>query len=144
MCKEFWSLGSIERQRDFISNNVEESEVISRQKGKTEKKQVSRRYFLPNGEKVRVCRSFMCSTLNISEQMVKTALAKRTASLMTKEDLRGKHTPANKTPADKVKYVEEHIRSFPTIVMCLDTWSLQLWVISLGRKQPGSLQQRIR
>lgn len=113
ICQDFWALGSIDRQRDFITNNIEEDEVASRKQNTAERKEVTRKYFLPG--KIRVCKSFFSKTLDISYQMITTALAKRTPSLTSKPDMRGKKTPPNKTPEHKVDYIKKHIESFPVI-----------------------------
>lgn len=116
LLQDFWQLSSIDRQRDFICSNVEEEHVVSRKQNTAPRKQTSRKYSLPfKGRKERVCKSFFCKTLDISQAMIHTALMKRTQSNTSLPDLRGKRPPTNKTPSAQVSWVKQHIESFPVV-----------------------------
>jgi hypothetical protein len=63
-----------------------------------------------------VCKTFFLATLAISKDAVYTAIAKKNVARgFTGEDLRGRHTPANKYPDDSIAAVQQHIHSFPVI-----------------------------
>ena len=42
-------------------------------------------------------------------------MAKCTESCTSESDLRGKHPPKNKSTDEQIKYVQEHIESFPMV-----------------------------
>ncbi|XP_039301648.1 uncharacterized protein LOC111046358, partial [Nilaparvata lugens] len=119
---EFWNLGEIDRQRDFIINTIQQ----------TPKKRIRIRNGSENGDSCRkvtfsyslkcdqkeevVCQRFYLNTLSISQQMVKTAFLKIQASGKTvSEDRRGK-SGCNSKLEEKVKIsVKDHIESFPKV-----------------------------
>ncbi|CAH2014984.1 unnamed protein product, partial [Acanthoscelides obtectus] len=85
--KEFYSLGKLELQREFICRHVvkEESKV---KKGGS-KRQLTYRYFLTlNGVLLPVCKNFFLKTLAISEKM-RTSLSKLSVYGTVEKEKRG-------------------------------------------------------
>ena len=119
---EFWGLGDINRQRDYISSRVH----VQPKKMKTyltdSSRKLSRKWqFKIDGQYVTVCKTFFLHTLDISHTMVDTALRKselkeNRISGVCSPDKRGKHTNrVNKIGAVQISIVKAHINSFPTV-----------------------------
>lgn len=120
---QYWGLGNIDRQRDFISKHVKFFPK-SRCRLRTDKNEEvavnSRRnytyiYNLPhlNGtEEVRVCKTFFLNTLDISSQVVKTVAQKCIENVTIPADKRGKVKKNSQLPPEVKESVRQHISSF--------------------------------
>lgn len=117
---EYWKLGNITAQRQYVTNLVTSSEVIR----KRTNKEISRRsssltYFLrcgedKNFEKYQVCKKFFINTLGISERIVFTALQKLDQNTgIVEEDKRGQKKKENESNLALDEKIKEHILSFP-------------------------------
>ena len=107
--ESYYNLGSYSRQRDFICQMVDEVTPV-RCKGK---KKVSRQFHLiASNKRIRVCRDMFLSTLNIGTKTLLYTVENK-KGMVSKEDQRGKHRPANKTDDDILDSVRTHIESFP-------------------------------
>ena len=75
----------------------------------------SRAYYVPNeGESTRVCKVAFLTIFGVSSGRLNRALKAQTITGGSPHtDLRGCHVPANKTSAEKLQFVNEHINSFP-------------------------------
>lgn len=99
----FWSLGDLERQRNFILNNMHSIQpkyrrvLIERQKERGLNKAY---YFIKNDERKQVCFLFFRGTLGVSERFIRTVKRKDEDGFLAK-DLRGK---------DKQPVVSEQIK----------------------------------
>lgn len=118
ICSKFWALSSYTSQNNFIINNVE---AIEKKRIYT-KNTASRRsrtlnYFLPiNDDKIRVCKTFFLSTLDLKEKKVLVALTNKMPVVGTaKEDQRGMHEPKNKTSKEVIEYVVKYISELPAV-----------------------------
>lgn len=80
-------------------------------------RQVARSFYLPiNGERIQVCGSFFCKTLDISLRTVQAFMHNRKAAGIlscVEDDRRGKHTPQNKTPEWQLQLIRQHINTYP-------------------------------
>ncbi|CAG9816238.1 unnamed protein product [Phaedon cochleariae] len=124
---DFWHLGDITLQRNFISKyvdyNIKSRERISIKSG--EEHQGSRRqftfvYHLPNFDKksgrIQVCQTFFLNTLSISHQMVKTVGKKvENTPGIVESDLRGKIKCNSRLPDEVKQSVRSHIDNFQPI-----------------------------
>ena len=110
----YYEIKSFERKQEFLCSLVSEDNVC---RSITQKKTVSRKYFLELANKrERVCQTFFLKTLNVSHKSVSGALQrKRNGRLFTSKDQRGRHSPHNKTPQQKIQCISDHINSFPTL-----------------------------
>ena len=73
---------------------------------------VSRSFNLETGEtKSTVCKKFFRATLDIGEAHINHALKKKPEGRFQGIDNRGRHSPANKTPREKLIKVREHTES---------------------------------
>ena len=116
----FWSLGAYERQKDFICSSVEEKKTRTYlregNEQKEKKRMVSRSFSLETGgTKSIVCKKFFRATLDIGEAYINHALKQKSEGRFQGIDNRGRHSPANKTPREKLTKIREHIESFPAI-----------------------------
>lgn len=108
----YWSLKSVERQKDFICQNVIEKQT----RQGSGKKTVAHTFTLTCSKtRHRVCKNFFLRTLDIGERTVYHNLSNQEYGMYTSSDRRGKHTPTNKTPEHKLRSVKEHIESFPLL-----------------------------
>lgn len=109
----YYSLGSYERQRQFICEMVERGTPSRKGKGK---KTVSQKFFLEyNSRKERVCRNFFTKTLDIKRKTIDYTLSKKKHGAYAESDKRGKSSSANKLNPERVALVKKHIESFPTM-----------------------------
>lgn len=58
-------------------------------------------------------KNFFLRTLDISNKHYSNVIINKSETIIAKTDRRGHHSPANKIPQSQVKFVEQHIRSFP-------------------------------
>ncbi|KAJ8043559.1 hypothetical protein HOLleu_10703 [Holothuria leucospilota] len=117
LCKSYYDLANYARQKDYICCNIVEQMPKQRVGRNPNKRNVSRSYSFPKGDRYeQVCQRFFMSTLDISESVIRHALKhKGSSGTFTSLDQRGKHSPANKTPALQIEGVRMHIRSIPSM-----------------------------
>lgn len=121
--KTYWNLGDINRQRDFILRHITVKDPKQRRVRESKGcENMSNRkhtvfYFLTfEGQLEKVCQKFFLDTLSISNQVVKTVIAKRDPLKSTvNADKRGKNACTRKIPRSVEKSVIDHIKSFQTI-----------------------------
>lgn len=65
------------------------------------------------GDIVRVCKTLFLSTLQISEQVIKTVVKKLGQSCWTSPDKRGLNKPGSRIPVETTQSVKDHINIFP-------------------------------
>lgn len=117
ICSDFWKLGSLNRQHDFIANSITKTVTVSSRKESSRRKHTLK-YTLPYQTiKHTVCKVAYLNTLNISDKKVRVALSKssRSAITMPSPDKRGTHRPHNKLSNDTIAGVNEHIDLFPRV-----------------------------
>jgi hypothetical protein len=120
MFDSFWSLGSYERQKDFICARVQENKTRTyldeSDQPKDKRRKVHRVYsFEVDGQTHYVCKRFVMTTLSVGEAYIDHALSNKSDGIFTGTEMRGKHTPHNKTKAELKAKVKQHIESFPTV-----------------------------
>lgn len=120
LCDAFWkTMSSWEQRRQFIASSITLTPVmrprIRNINEKPSRRKNSRNYYLKlDDNSIRVCQTMFLNTFVISEQFVTTTLSKFCeSSNIVNPDQRGKHVPANKTPAETIEYIKKHILSFP-------------------------------
>ena len=116
----FYSLGSVNRQRDFVCRHVDQKETLTYLDEKKEpvknSRQVTRKFFLTvDGNRIQVCKRFFQGTLDVGHGFIDTTMKNSENGTFTGEDKRGKHTPSNKTTEDSRARVKRHIESFPAV-----------------------------
>ncbi|CAK1598166.1 unnamed protein product [Parnassius mnemosyne] len=116
---DYWSLGSILKQWNYISNCIEDIKPkyrYVREGGTREKRRYnSAFYFNLHEEKIRVCKLFFKNTLGITDRPIRTVLDKKNkfAGNLLADDNRGKHKNHAKVDDTIRKAIKEHIDSIP-------------------------------
>lgn len=91
----FWSLSSLQRQRDYLSTCISILQVsVRRVKTDTTKQRRPNCcfFFLRDGKVTRICKTFLINTLGITERTLRTVIAaKISGSGIAPADGRGKH-----------------------------------------------------
>lgn len=88
----YWSLGNLERQREFVVRHSQEIKPKYRYSSTQNLRALNTAfYFEILGSKIRVCKPFFKSTLDISNKAIKTALSKKSESGFIESDNRGRH-----------------------------------------------------
>lgn len=89
---EYWNLGDLKLQRHYIYNRTESILVKYRYTTTVNGRGLNQAYyFFIQDRKVRVCKSFFLSTLDISDKVTRTVLRRKLKGDDNMEDYRGKH-----------------------------------------------------
>ncbi|XP_055846446.1 eukaryotic translation initiation factor 5B-like [Episyrphus balteatus] len=91
----YWSMGDIQKQREFIHKNMSIISPKYRYTKNAEKPRDNNNafFFSKNIKKLRVCKTFFINTLDISNRIIRTVQEKRKkmyASMQLEPDMRGK------------------------------------------------------
>nr|CAI5838295.1 unnamed protein product [Callosobruchus analis] len=130
--ENYWQLGDVNRQRDFITKQVDMTEKartrLRKQNGnssdeeveaeaKRERKKVfSFKYtFYNRGKRTAVCKMFFLNTLGISAQVAKTVFQKMGSTGIVGEDRRGRVCKNSKLSDSVKQSVRDHINLFYTV-----------------------------
>ena len=121
--QSFWNLQNITEKRLFISKMVKlipSARSRKRKDTKTGKRRMrglTQKYFLQKAgnELVEVCQVFFFNTLDISKQMVSTAILKGLETGTIAPDMRGVNSKHNRLSDELVEQVVKHIRKFKTV-----------------------------
>lgn len=115
---QYWELANIDRQREFINCHVEIVKPKYQYKVVNSFKSNNLHYFFNveiETSRIRVCKLFFKSTLNINDTNISTARKKLNESGSTEKDKRGKHTNRNAISEEDKNVVRNHINLFPRI-----------------------------
>ena len=115
----FWALETWSAQNAYICGLVEQRHVDRHYsaEGHASRRQFTRDFYLWSNEgSSRVCKTVFLATLGISNGRLSRTLNSQihAGDATPAVDNRGRHAPANKTPADQIENVRQHIGSFPT------------------------------
>ncbi|KAL4707280.1 hypothetical protein ACJJTC_019818 [Scirpophaga incertulas] len=110
----FWKLGELSRQRDFVSKCIKEVKPKYSLHNENSKRSLNLAYhFIVDSETIRVCKRFFQATLDIGHSFI-TTIKKKTSSTGTiLEDMRGKCSKGNSLPDTIKNGVSEHINTYP-------------------------------
>ena len=113
----FWALGSHDIQNTYLCGCVKVLPV-QRHYRSNSKRGNTRTYYVNNGERsVRVCKKAFLSIHGVSSGRITRILAGQVEQGgVPKLDRRGRHEPPNKTTADDLALIRQHIESFPVYV----------------------------
>lgn len=117
ICLDFWKLGNIQQQRNYIMARVNVHESVRTRVEQSRRLFTQEYYLIYLNQKYRVCKKFFLCTLNISEKMLRTTVSKADHSIanIPSPDHRGKHPPGISLHENILALTEEHINSFPTV-----------------------------
>lgn len=116
---EYYSLGNIEKQREYIASNM--SSVNPKYKysnAEHPRKPNNAFFFIMSGTKIRVCKLFFMATLAINNRTIQTVVRKQNYSETGKVieiDKRGKHNNHKKVDEEIKNRIRNHISTIPRI-----------------------------
>ncbi|KAJ8937541.1 hypothetical protein NQ314_011800 [Rhamnusium bicolor] len=118
--KKYWAMGSLQRQRDYLSSCVEPLQIKYR-RIKVDNTREPRRQncsfsLLNDGKTIRVCKTFIINTLGITERTIRTVIQAKSSGVgIIPEDRRGKHNNQMKMHQEMLDSIRTHINSIPRI-----------------------------
>lgn len=116
---QYWALGDINRQRDFINHHSESVQPKYQYKKLNSTRANNLKFFFiikKNSRRIQVSKKIFKATLNINDTHIATARRKVNESGSTERDKRGKHTENRITVSEEDKIViRNHINSYPRI-----------------------------
>lgn len=112
-------MGSVQRQRDFLSAYIEKLTLKYRRITAQEPRKPNCAFYLRdnNTSKVRICKTFLINTLGISERAIRTVIGATLSGtgIDPLEDKRGKHANRKKIDEEILISVRNHIYSIPRV-----------------------------
>lgn len=118
---KYWSLGDINKQREYINNSMQA--IVPRYRytrvggTRSQRQHNNAFYFRKNNQKIRVCKVFFKNTLDINDRPIRTVQNKRNkvAGTVIEPDLRGKHEKHRTLDPGIREGIRQHIESIPKI-----------------------------
>ncbi|CAG5024379.1 unnamed protein product [Parnassius apollo] len=108
--KRYWSMGSLVKQREFISRHIREIKPkYQYKKIDSNRKPKHSFYFTIDGEKIKVCKVFFKNTLGLNDRPIRTVIEKLNSSGIVEPELRGKHNKHRQVVCLDVTHVKEKI-----------------------------------
>lgn len=119
ICRNFYEM-DFKAKKNFILSCIKIQPVKTRRLQKTSNKKdrifIFKKIIKKNNVKLQVCQKKNMTTLCISVDAITEAVSNiDSLGFYDKNDRRGVKSPPNKTKAEEVKLVKEHIDSFPVI-----------------------------
>ncbi|XP_074035418.1 uncharacterized protein [Leptinotarsa decemlineata] len=113
---EYWALGSLQRQRDYLYLCIEKLELKYRRISSCRPRKPNCCFYFMNDKKIRICKTFFINTLGISERAVRTVIdGKLSGNGFAPLDNRGKHNKHKKIDDEILNSVRHHINKIPRI-----------------------------
>nr|CAI5842730.1 unnamed protein product [Callosobruchus analis] len=116
---EYWNLGDLQRQRDFLTTNMSLVQPKYQYKRDSSHRQQNHAfYFILNNQKVRVCKYFFKATLAINDRPIRAVAQKKLLAptgQIIEPDKRGRHGKHSKLDAAIKDGVRNHINSIPRV-----------------------------
>ncbi|XP_057662714.1 uncharacterized protein LOC130897815 [Diorhabda carinulata] len=110
----FWSLGDVQRQREFIVSYSDEIKPKYRYSSTQNFRAMNRAfYFDVHNVRMRVCKQFFMATLDINARTIQTAFSKKSSTGFVAEDRRGKHNNHPTVDPEIKESVPQFINSIP-------------------------------
>ncbi|CAG9816980.1 unnamed protein product [Phaedon cochleariae] len=112
----YWELADLQRQREFIVRHSQEIKPKYRYSSTQNFRALNTAfYFESDGTRIRVCKAFFKSTLDLNDRVIKTALSKKSESGVIEGELRGKHGNQPTIDPQVRRSVIDFINSIPRI-----------------------------
>lgn len=113
----YWSLGDRQSRWNFIAKSVKTVEPQWRRAGAINQKGHTKVYtFEVNNEEVNVCKTFFLHTLDVTENVVKTALEKKNPVGLVEKHKTGIHpNRPHALTKEELLEINSHINSFPKV-----------------------------
>lgn len=107
----FWRLNDSEKNNFYINTTQKTEKQRKRTNENLSRRKYSYKYFFnKNSEKIRVCKQYYLTTLDISQRRIQWFYAKKATNSFT--DKRGTNTKKRHSN-EAEDYIKQHIRSFP-------------------------------
>ncbi|CAH2102002.1 unnamed protein product [Euphydryas editha] len=115
--EDYWNMGSLTRQRDFIAKQISEVKPKYQYKRLDNNRLPKHAFYLTvNRERQRVCKIFFKNTLGINDRPIRTVIQKQNASGILEPERRGKHeNHGTKTSEELLVGVRNYIHKIPRI-----------------------------
>ncbi|XP_074039657.1 uncharacterized protein isoform X2 [Leptinotarsa decemlineata] len=111
--ENYWQLGDLAAQRNFIHKNMKAIIPAFRFTGKIQPRKLNHSfYFQINEEPIRVCKTFFRATLDINDRVIRTVIEKSKDGFL-EQDMRGKHGNHSKVAESIRQGIRDHINSIP-------------------------------
>lgn len=116
----YWALGSLQRQRDYLCSCINVAEVryrrINSNKAEPRKPNCALSFLLDGRKNVKVCKPFFLNTLGIKERTLRSIIdAKFSGIGVSANDKRGQHDNHSKISEEVQESVRAHINFIPRI-----------------------------
>lgn len=112
----FWGLGDLVKQRAYIQSCMIDIEPKYKYTNAMQPRHNNKAYhFVLNGTKIRVCKTFFKSTLDVTDRMIFTIQTKVNKNGVMLDDFRGKHKNHRKIDPELRTAIKNHINSIPRI-----------------------------
>ena len=115
--KSYWEQGTYEKRVNFVSHHLElHAKKRSRGQNLKNRKYTIDYYLTVESNRYRVCKTCFLSTLGETQAFIQSVSNKVWTGMnisVNNSDQRGKRIPKNKTPDNKIKEIENHIKKFP-------------------------------
>ncbi|CAG9814696.1 unnamed protein product [Phaedon cochleariae] len=114
---DYWKLGSLQRQRDFLGSCVEPLVTKYRRISGADARRRNCVFYLTNsGMRMRVCKTFLINTFGNTERTIRTFIQSIVSDNgMIPQDKRGKHGRQMKIDQEILESVRFHINSIPRV-----------------------------
>ncbi|CAH0553143.1 unnamed protein product [Brassicogethes aeneus] len=116
---EYWKLGDLQRQRDFLATNMTlVSPKYQYKRENSHRQQNNAFYFVVRNQKIRVCKLFFKATLSINDRPIRTVVNKKKLTPtghFIESDMRGRHKHHTKIDESIKNGVRNHISKIPKI-----------------------------
>lgn len=114
---DYWKLGSLQRQRDFLGSCVEPLVTKYRRISGADARRRNCVFYLTNsGMRMRVCKTFLINTFGITERTIRTVIQSIVSDNgMIQQDKCGKHGRQIKIDQEILESVRFHINSIPRV-----------------------------
>ncbi|CAG9772069.1 unnamed protein product [Ceutorhynchus assimilis] len=117
--KDYWELGDIEKQREFISSNMKTVAPKYKYSNAENPRQPNNAYyFVVDDKNIRVCKFFFMATLSINNRVIQTVIMKQKhceSGKVVASDKRGKHGNHHKVDEEIKNGIRHHIKSIPRV-----------------------------
>ncbi len=110
---DYWQMGNLKIQREFLSRQIEVSQTERKTKGAETRRKSTKKYFLQvnQEQRVQVCQTMFLNTFAISEKTTRTALEKIQPTGVLSQDKRGGRTEGNaQKDAEKKEAILNHLK----------------------------------
>lgn len=112
--ENYWSISS-QRQRDWLISMTKITQIKRKRSKDSGRRNYSFEYYINNNEgRRRVCQQFILNTLDIKQSFVHYTLT-NSSNGSTKDEMRGKTIPANKTDSGNIQNVRNFIQQLPAV-----------------------------